>query len=66
MGLKGRLPAGFRELADLAQYKYSKLKLQFLTSPLYKRYYVSKQSSYLVILLIICLAKIIFILGIGK
>ena len=66
MGLKGRLQSSFRDLADLAQYKFSKLKLQFLTSSLYKRYYVSKQSSYLVILLIICLAKIIFILGIGK
>ena len=66
MGLKGRLRASVRELADLAQYKFSKLKLQFLTSSLYKRYYVRKQSSYLVIFLIICLAKIIFILGIGK
>ena len=65
MGLKGRLRASVRELADLAQYKFSKLKLQFLTSSLYKRYYVRKQSSYLAIL-IICLAKIIFILGIGK
>ena len=66
MGLKGRLRASVRELADLAQYKFSKLKLQFLTSSLYKRYYVRKQSSYLVIFLIICLAKIFFILGIGK
>ena len=66
MGLKGRLRAGFRELADLAQYKFSKVKLQFLTSSLYKRYYVRKQSSYLVILLITCLTKIFSILGIGK
>ena len=66
MGLKGRLRSRFQDLADLAQYKFGKLKLRFLTSSLYKRYYVSKQSSYLVILLIICLAKIIFILGIGK
>ena len=66
MGLKGRLRSSFRDLADLAQYKFSKLKLQFLTSSLYKRYYVSKQSDYLVILLIICLAKIIFISGISK
>ena len=66
MGLKGRLRSGFQDLADLAQYKFGKLKLRFLTSSLYKRYYVSKQSDYLVILLIICPAKIIFILGIGK
>ena len=66
MGLKGRLRSRFQDLADLAQYKFGKLKLRFLTSSLYKRYYVSKQSDYLVILLIICLAKIIFILGIGK
>ena len=54
MSLKGRLRASFRELADLAQYKLSKWKLQFLTSSAYKRYYVCKQSSYLSIYLINC------------
>ena len=49
MSLKGRLRASFRELADLAQYKYTKWKIQFYTSSVYKRYYVYKQSSYLVI-----------------
>ena len=65
MGLKRRIQTSFRELTDLAQYKYSKLKLQFLTSSFYRRYYVSKQSS-LSILSTICPTKIFFILGIGK
>ena len=57
MSLKGRLRASFRELADLAQYKLSKWKLQFLTSSAYKRYYVCKQSSSQSIYLIICPTK---------
>ena len=65
MGLKRRIQTSFRELTDIAQYKYSKLKLQFLASSFYRRYYVRKQSS-LSILPTICPTKSFFILGIGK